>query len=405
MSSPLFSIVIPTYNRAELVRQAVLSILRQTIDDFEVVVSDNHSTDSTPETVDAIGDSRVRYVRPARHLVLPDHWEFARRNAAGRLLLMLSDDDALTATALERFSIEHRRHQADFLFCRQAEYRDRAFRGASANSLTIPAFTGRSSVIDPRVFVGRQMAFHSKYNMHPSGFVFASALADEIARRNSGRFFQTTGVEYFAWPIAAMVSRCLVHIDIPLAIIGRTVKSWGTNMVLMNPGDREIEQFVDNAHIEWTRTPLTNYTLTNMILEGMLTAKARFPHELADFDVDMRGFVRATRTELEQRRAQGVDVSAELRELDAYIASDASLTDPGQGRSERNLSTLARDARERARRLHSRVLGRRQESYPAAVLEGDQAGFVDTLSAAEVLSMRIAQLVGEADRPAKRLAS
>src|SRR5262249_12690448 len=148
-----------------------------------------------------------------------------------------------------------------------------------------------------------------------------------------------------------------------------------------------------------------NYTLTNMILEGMLTAKERFPSELAEFDVDMRGFVRATSAELERRRAQGVDVSAELRELDAYIATDASLSEPDQGRGERNLSTLARDARERARRLQSRVLGRRNESYPAAVVRGDQAGFVDALSAAEMLSARIEQLVGEPDRPAKRLAS
>ena len=47
MKAPLFSIVIPTYNRSELVQGAVRSVLGQTFDDFEVVVSDNCSQDDT----------------------------------------------------------------------------------------------------------------------------------------------------------------------------------------------------------------------------------------------------------------------------------------------------------------------------------------------------------------------
>jgi glycosyltransferase involved in cell wall biosynthesis len=51
--TPLFSIVIPTYNRSDLVQGAVRSILAQTRNDFEVVVSDNCSQDDTRERADA----------------------------------------------------------------------------------------------------------------------------------------------------------------------------------------------------------------------------------------------------------------------------------------------------------------------------------------------------------------
>ena len=61
MNAPLFSIVIPTYNRSELVQGAVRSVLGQTFDDFEVVVSDNCSQDDTREVIE-----RIR--RPARAL-------------------------------------------------------------------------------------------------------------------------------------------------------------------------------------------------------------------------------------------------------------------------------------------------------------------------------------------------
>ena len=65
MKDPLFSVVIPTYNRADLVRQAAVSVIHQSLDDVEVVVSDNLSTDETRDVVRALDDPRVRYVQPA----------------------------------------------------------------------------------------------------------------------------------------------------------------------------------------------------------------------------------------------------------------------------------------------------------------------------------------------------
>src|SRR6187200_310428 len=60
MTPPLFSIVIPTYNRSELVQGAVRSILDQTFDDYEVVVSDNCSQDDTQAVIAGFQDPRVR---------------------------------------------------------------------------------------------------------------------------------------------------------------------------------------------------------------------------------------------------------------------------------------------------------------------------------------------------------
>ncbi len=90
MTQPFFSIVIPTYNRSNLFPLAVRSILRQTFEDFEVIVSDNWSTDDTPEVARQFTDPRVKYVRTPRHLVIADSWEFARRPGDGK-----ADHDAL----------------------------------------------------------------------------------------------------------------------------------------------------------------------------------------------------------------------------------------------------------------------------------------------------------------------
>jgi len=58
---PFFSVVIPTYNRATRLRQAVRSVLDQTFPDFEVLVMDDGSTDGTDEAVKGFADARIRF--------------------------------------------------------------------------------------------------------------------------------------------------------------------------------------------------------------------------------------------------------------------------------------------------------------------------------------------------------
>lgn len=324
MSTPLFSIVIPTYNRSNLLRCAIQSVLRQTFPDFEILVSDNVSQDDTREVVAQFGDPRVKYLRPEQHLVIADNWEFGRSRATGKLILMLADDDALVPNALELFAGEHHRHDADFLFSSLAEYRDRTFMGPQFNSVTCPAFSGRSRVIDPSEFLGPLFAFRPLFNCHPSAYVFEKRLAGSIASR-CGRFFQTNGVEFFAWPLAAAFARKIVHLDLPLTILGRTSKSWGSNLVLCNPGNKRIKEFTSDASQERIAAPLSNFTMCNLMAEGMLTAKKLFPRELEQYQFDEISYLKQTFFELRRRQNLGVDVSQEMAELLDYLTGFPSL--------------------------------------------------------------------------------
>jgi Glycosyl transferase family 2 len=64
-SRPSVSVVIPTYNRAEVLEDAIASVLGQTVPAIEVIVVDDASTDATPEVVAGFGDA-VQYVRQDR---------------------------------------------------------------------------------------------------------------------------------------------------------------------------------------------------------------------------------------------------------------------------------------------------------------------------------------------------
>jgi hypothetical protein len=160
--------------------------------------------------------------------------------------------------------------------------------------------------------------------MHPSSFIFSSRVAQQVVAR-CGRFFQTNGVEYFAWPLAAVFSSNIVYINAPLVIMGRTVKSWGSTINLSNPGKAQIQKMIAGAAQNRDWIPLTNFTLSNLMAEGMLRGKQLFPDELRSFPFDEQQYLKATMAELTGRRAMGVDVDREVNELLEYAGKYPSL--------------------------------------------------------------------------------
>lgn len=90
---PLVSVVVPTYNRRELLRETLVAILSQTFKDFEALVVDSSSTDSTGEFIRAMEDTRVRYFKkPADGLVATGR-NLGIRNSLGRYIAFCDDDD------------------------------------------------------------------------------------------------------------------------------------------------------------------------------------------------------------------------------------------------------------------------------------------------------------------------
>ena len=95
-SSPLVTIAIPTYNRADsYLPQALRSALGQTYPNLDIVVSDNCSTDQTRALVTSIADSRLRYFRHDANIGPTPNHNFCVEQAKGKYLLILHDDDLI----------------------------------------------------------------------------------------------------------------------------------------------------------------------------------------------------------------------------------------------------------------------------------------------------------------------
>lgn len=100
--APLISVVIPTHNRARLLRRAVRSVLGQTHGDLEVLVVDDGSTDDTEAVVGTEADPRVRYLRTPGQLGVAGARNLGIEHTVGRFMGFLDDDDEWLPPKLER---------------------------------------------------------------------------------------------------------------------------------------------------------------------------------------------------------------------------------------------------------------------------------------------------------------
>jgi hypothetical protein len=99
---PFFTVGIPTFNRARFLPETLTCLMQQTYQDFEIVVSDNASTDNTAEVVERFQDGRIRYVRQPAFIPAVENWYACGELAHADWLVFNQDDDLLCPFFLER---------------------------------------------------------------------------------------------------------------------------------------------------------------------------------------------------------------------------------------------------------------------------------------------------------------
>ncbi|MCW7540528.1 glycosyltransferase family 2 protein [Aquabacterium sp. A7-Y] len=99
MNRPLVSFCVPTYNRSRYLESLLDMLVTQLAEfpySYEVFVSDNASTDTTPEVVESFRERLpIRYTRHDENRGGPANWQHVMSQARGTYLIYLADDDAL----------------------------------------------------------------------------------------------------------------------------------------------------------------------------------------------------------------------------------------------------------------------------------------------------------------------
>ncbi len=143
MKRPRVTVAIPMFNGAPYVKRAISSVLNQSMDDFEILVIDDGSTDSSCAEVESMDDDRIRLLKNDQNRGLA--WTRNRlvREAKGEFLAWLDQDDACLENRLIR-QVEVFDHSPNTVLCGGASrvYRDRE--GEMAEAYTaIPSVSGQ----------------------------------------------------------------------------------------------------------------------------------------------------------------------------------------------------------------------------------------------------------------------
>jgi hypothetical protein len=265
----LISIVIPTRERADVLRYALASCLRIGDDAIEIVVSDNASQDHTAEVVAAAGDKRVRYARTPQRCSMRENFEFAVGQARGDYVFMMGDDDALIP------------NQFPFLRALLEEFRPDSLTGSKVAYAwpgdwpggRQPPTAGRVKLLfrttygAPEVVSGAQL----RADLESKGAVikwdapriYGGAMSREAIERlraRSGQVFMASSPDIYATFAAIAVIDRHVKISHPFFVGAASPKSNGVNFQAVNRAGApsvEYARFMNETKLDPLVDPIT----------------------------------------------------------------------------------------------------------------------------------------------------
>src|SRR5262245_25341510 len=284
---PLFSIVMPTRNRAHLLRHALRSAFSQDFDDYEIVVSNNASQDDTEKVVAEFAHRRLRCVRPDRSLAMPDHWEFAADHARGEYLMYLCDDDSLHPSALTETAKVIEEHRSPLIMLGGTVYwGSNSIDVACRNSIMVPNFRGHTEIIDSKHTLDEMARFIPQPLFVPR--MLNSFCQRDLffqVRKEAGRIFLLSPDYSFAvMTLAATKSWAYIHQ--PLWVCGCFAESTGMSAVQNRDG--AVQTFLKeiDATTMHRNTPMAAILLSNGLADTYLECRKLLPRLLGGFEID-----------------------------------------------------------------------------------------------------------------------
>lgn len=226
-----YSILIPTRNGARYLPYAIDSVLSQTSQDFELIVSDNHSTDGTAAYLDGLDDPRLVKLRPPTALPMTSHFEYIVEHARGDWVTIIGDDDALMpfffecvdALNLDAFNVDSVGFRRAYYFWDGCEelYGERVVSYSPANTREV---AGNAATLFHALCLGS--SYMDMPQLYTGGLV-RNAFIRAIKRKSGGAFFHARSPDAASAAIVAVNARRHLRVEQPVFWTGTSPKSVG----------------------------------------------------------------------------------------------------------------------------------------------------------------------------------
>jgi len=102
MKKPIISICIPAYNHEKYIAHTITSILEQTFQDFEIIISDDNSSDGTIQIARNFKDPRIKIIENKENQGPSINSNITIKNASSNLIALIASDDMMKKDRLEK---------------------------------------------------------------------------------------------------------------------------------------------------------------------------------------------------------------------------------------------------------------------------------------------------------------
>lgn len=407
VKKPFISVVMPTYNRGHLIGDAIKSILRQTFEDFELIVSNSASTDNTREVVTGFDDKRVKYIESDKKLVIGDNYQIALDNAKGEYITFLSDDDAFTPITFERvkqiidtenarlvgFQVSYYYHDTVTEIDLTIPPKTLVFRDFTRD---VTRFTSQNAL--QNLFASYKISNGTRNAKFITPFLanafYHNSIFEKLKQKTNKLFNKTPADMYLAAAVFYQVEHYFC-IDEPLHVWS----FWeGNSSASPNKKGKKLREHYENllkANDETLELTPVKFALPyNCIINSILSAKQNYETENNRVNLDWNLYFVETYKYLQYISLLGVDTNhemAEFRDVLNQQPNDVKQTIKKQiDKPIPNLKQFLRKNFPGLRKAFSNLLNKPSRSELSDIyIDGNKNGFSNFLEASQYLAKKL----------------
>ncbi len=307
-----YTVIIPTRDRAETLESALKTCLSQAYPNYEVIVSDNFSSDSTREVVAKFSDARLKYINPGRRLSMTENFEFALSHVGEGFVMFIGDDDGLLPDSINYVAEVQKRFNVLAISGQSAEYCWPNFPDISrANFLSWASSKDKLELRTSRRWVQRCLSFREPYTFGMPklyhGFVHKSVIDKAFS---AGAYFASiTPDAYSAFATAFFVDKYVFSYK-PFTIGGASGKSNGVSGLEKKGSNNEANKYLKENTLEFHSDYKFTFSLEVVMAETFAQFSDRFPNLTHGFAVDKESMLRFSVSTANSKNYEDVKAAA-----------------------------------------------------------------------------------------------
>lgn len=234
-----YSIIIPSFNGLDYLTSCIESIFFHKYSNYEIIVSDDNSTDGTSEYLNGLKYENLKILKTPHRMSMTEHWEWALSHAEGEWCIFVGQDDGLQPYFFELSDI-----LTDYALkinCRtitseRAYYFwpncDHVYGNAHVSYTAIPLVMRKSTVLSAFQALTGVFFYFNLPQMYTTS-LFHRSILDEARAKQGGRVFVTHPQDANLAAIACSLDRYYIKSLVPLGWVGTSPKSAG--MAITSP--------------------------------------------------------------------------------------------------------------------------------------------------------------------------